>query len=175
LSSASDVLDRRRWRRRRTLLTLVCAVLVYVADQVTKDLAVHYLVNGPVHVIGPFSFDLNYNTGVAFSLGSGLGEPIVLVVLSVLGIVIWTTRGLPSIPGSIAVGLVLGGACGNLSDRLFRGEGGAVVDFIATSFWPTFNVADASIVIGAVLLGISLWRRGAPAKIDRSPIGRSDE
>jgi signal peptidase II len=93
--------------------------------------------------------------------------PIVLVVLSVIGIVIWTTRGLPSISGSIAVGLVLGGACGNLSDRLFRGEGGAVVDFIETSFWPTFNVADASIVIGAVLLGISLWRGGGAAGSER--------
>jgi signal peptidase II len=149
----------------------VCAVIVCVADQVTKDLAVHDLVNGPVHVIGPFSFDLSYNSGVAFSIGSGLGVPIVLVVLSVIGIVIWTTRGLPSISGSIAVGLVLGGACGNLSDRLFRGEGGAVVDFIATSFWPTFNVADASIVIGAVLLGISLWRRGGFASSEQLPDG----
>jgi signal peptidase II len=167
LSSASDVLDRRQRLRRRTLLTLSCAVVVYVADQVTKDLAVHYLENGPVHVIGPFNFELSYNTGVAFSIGSGLGVPIVLVALSVIGIVIWTTRGLPSIPGSVAVGLVLGGACGNLSDRLFRGEGGAVVDFIETSFWPTFNVADASIVIGAVLLGISLWRGGGAAGSDR--------
>jgi signal peptidase II len=163
LSSAWDVPAHRVWHRRRTLLTLFCALIVYVADQVTKDLAVHYLVNGPVHVIGPFNFELTYNSGVAFSLGSGLGVPIVLVALSVIGMVIWTTRGLPSITGSIAVGLVLGGACGNLSDRLFRGEGGAVVDFIATSFWPTFNVADASIVIGAVLLGISLWRRGGAA------------
>jgi signal peptidase II len=134
--------------------------VVFVADQVTKDLAVHDLLNGPVHLVGPFSFDLSYNTGVAFSIGTGLTVPIVLVVVSVVGIVIWTTRGLPSITGSIAVGLILGGACGNLSDRLFRGEGGAVVDFIASSFWPTFNVADASIVIGALLLAISFWRRG---------------
>ena len=134
--------------------------MVFVADQVTKDLAVHDLLNGPVHLVGPFSFDLSYNTGVAFSIGTGLTVPIVLVVVSVVGIVIWTTRGLPSITGSIAVGLILGGACGNLSDRLFRGEGGAVVDFIASSFWPTFNVADASIVIGALLLAISFWRRG---------------
>ncbi|HEY5272182.1 MAG TPA: signal peptidase II [Acidimicrobiales bacterium] len=161
----------RRWRRQRTLLTLACAVVVIAADQVTKDLAVHDLANGPVHVIGPFSFDLSYNTGVAFSIGSGIGLPIVLVVLSVVGIVIWTTRGLPSITGSIAVGLVLGGACGNLSDRLFRGEGGAVVDFIATSFWPTFNVADASIVIGALLLGISVWRHGGAASEKRLPDG----
>ena len=134
--------------------------MVFVADQVTKDLAVHDLLNGPVHLVGPFSFDLSYNTGVAFSIGTGLTVPIVLVVVSVVGIVIWTTRGLPSITGSIAVGLILGGACGNLSDRLFRGEGGAVVDFSASSFWPTFNVADASIVIGALLLAISFWRRG---------------
>ena len=131
----------------------VALVVVSSLDQVTKDLAVHDLANGAVHVIGPFSFDLSYNTGVAFSIGTGLTVPIVLVVVSVIGIVIWTSRGLPSITGSIAVGLVLGGACGNLSDRLFRGEGGGVVDFIGSSFWPTFNVADASIVIGALLLG----------------------
>lgn len=141
--------------------------MVFVVDQVTKDLAVHDLVNGPVHLIGPFSFDLSYNTGMAFSIGTGLTVPIVLVVVSVVGIVIFATRGLPSITGSIAVGLVLGGACGNLSDRLFRGGGGAVVDFIASSFWPTFNVADASIVIGAMLLGISLWRRENVASHER--------
>ncbi len=141
--------------------------MVFVADQVTKDLAIHDLVNGPVHLIGPFSFNLSYNTGVAFSIGTGLTVPIVLVVVSVVGMVIWTTRGLPSVTGSIAVGLILGGACGNLSDRLFRGAGGAVVDFIASSFWPTFNVADASVVIGALLLSISFWRRGGAASRER--------
>jgi signal peptidase II len=173
LISGSDVLDRRRPRRRRTFLTVISAVVVFVADQVTKNLAVHDLVHGPVHVIGPFNFVLSYNSGIAFSLGSGLTVPIVLIVVSAVGVVIWTTRGLPSIPGSIAVGLILGGACGNLSDRLFRGEGGAVVDFIETSFWPTFNVADASIVIGAILLAVSLWRRGAQPKIGEASDGRT--
>jgi signal peptidase II len=173
LSSPAPGAPDHRQRRSRTLLTLGCAVVVFVADQVTKDLAVHDLVNGPVHVIGPFSFDLSYNSGVAFSIGTGLTVPIVLVVVSVVGIVIWTSRGLPSITGSIAVGLILGGACGNLSDRLFRGEGGAVVDFIASSFWPTFNVADASIVIGALLLAVSFWRGGVAKPEQVTPGSRS--
>jgi signal peptidase II len=57
-----------------------------------------------------------------------------------------------------ALGLILGGALGNLSDRLFRGDHGAVVDFVALHFWPTFNVADASIVVGCALLLVSLVR-----------------
>jgi signal peptidase II len=161
---ANDVRTRLSIRRRRTLLTVSSAVLVFIADQVTKDIAVHDLANGPVHAIGPFTFELSYNSGIAFSLASGLTLPIILVVVSVVGIVIWSTRGLPSLSGSIAVGLVLGGACGNLSDRLFRGHGGAVVDFIGSSFWPTFNVADASVVIGAVLLGLTFWRGGGASE-----------
>lgn len=145
----------------RTLLTLGCAFTVLVADQITKTLAVDHLSRGPVHLFGPFSFALAYNTGVAFSVGSGLTLPIILVVVVVVLMVFWLSRGVPSVPMSIALGLILGGASGNLCDRLFRNHGGAVVDFIASRVWPTFNIADASIVIGAILLGILYWRDGA--------------
>lgn len=133
--------------------------MVIAADQVTKSLAIAHLARGPVHVIGPFSFALAFNTGVAFSLGSGLGVPIVLVVLVLIAMIIWLSRGAPSYPGAIALGLVLGGALGNLSDRLFRANGGAVVDFIHTGFWPTFNVADASIVCGCAGFFLILSKR----------------
>ena len=154
------------WRSRqlRTLLTLGCAVTVLVADQITKTLAVDHLSRGPVHLVGPFSFALAYNTGIAFSLGSGLTLPIILVVMVVVVMVFWLSRGVPSVPMSIALGLILGGASGNLADRLFRNHGGAVVDFIATRVWPTFNVADACIVVGAALLGIVYWREGAGSR-----------
>jgi signal peptidase II len=131
-----------------------------LADQITKTLVVDHLARGPVHLIGPFSFALAYNSGVAFSIGSGLTLPIILVAVVVVMMVFWMSRGVPSVPMSVALGLILGGASGNLSDRLFRNHGGAVVDFIASRFWPTFNVADASIVIGAVVVGIVYWRDG---------------
>ena len=157
----------------RTLLTICCAVAVVVLDQITKTLAVDHLSRGPVHLIGPFSFALAYNTGVAFSLGSGLTLPIVLVVVVVLVMLFWLSRGVPSVPMSVALGLVLGGASGNLFDRLFRKHGGAVVDFIASRVWPTFNVADASIVIGVLVLGVLYWRNGAQSGRSQGPSRRS--
>ena len=150
----------RRARGLRTLLTLSCAVAVVVVDQVTKTIAVDHLQGGPVHVLGPLSFSLAYNTGMAFSIGSGLAIPIALVVTVVVLFTLWIMRAVPSLSASAALGLVLGGAIGNLGDRLLRNHGGAVVDFIALKIWPTFNVADASIVTGAALLGIVYWRHG---------------
>ena len=138
------------------------AVVVIVADQVTKSLAVARLSSGPIHLIGPFSFALSYNSGVAFSIGRSLTWP-----LAVLAVVLVARRGVvrprrcPTRPRPIAVGMILGGALGNLSDRIFRGHHGAVVDFIYSSFWPTFNVADSSIVCGSILLCIVLWRTSA--------------
>ena len=143
---------------RRAGIVLIVAATVVCVDQVTKTLAVDHLAGGPVHVIGPFSFALAYNSGIAFSLFAGVGLPIVLLALSLVGLVIWFARGTPSRTGSVAIGLVAGGAVGNLSDRLFRNDGGAVIDFIHTGFWPTFNVADASVVCGCALLAIFFLR-----------------
>jgi signal peptidase II len=148
----------RRAASRRAGVVLVVAATVVVVDQVTKSLAVHDLASGPVHLIGPISFALAYNTGVAFSLFTGVGLPVVLLALCLVGLVIWFARGTPSRTGSVAIGLVAGGAMGNLSDRLFRDDGGAVVDFIHTGFWPTFNVADASVVCGCALLVVFFLR-----------------
>lgn len=148
------------------------AAAVVAADQVTKSLAVEDLATHSVHVIGPLNLVLTYNSGVAFSLLTGLTLPIVVVVVSVVGLLAWLARGVPTLPGCVAIGAVLGGALGNLSDRLFRGHGGSVVDFIATGFWPTFNLADASIVIGCVALFLVLWRHpggdGRPGETERS-------
>lgn len=129
-------------------------------DQVTKSLAVEQLAHRRVHLIGPFSLALSYNSGVAFSIGSGLTLPIILVAVVLVLAVAWFGRGVPTVGGAIAIGMILGGAIGNLSDRLFRGHHGAVVDFLASTFWPTFNVADASIVCGSILLGLSLFATG---------------
>jgi signal peptidase II len=136
------------------------AAVALAADQVTKSIAVAHLQDGPVHVIGPFSFDLTYNTGVAFSIGIGLTVPIILIAVVVIGGLIWFARSTPDLPTAVAAGLVLGGAMGNLSDRLFRGHGGGVVDFVASTFWPTFNVADACVTCGCILFALRALRSG---------------
>lgn len=140
-------------------------MVVLVADQVTKSLAVDHLSGHPRHLLGPIGLDLTYNRGIAFSLGTGLTWPIVVIGALVVVALVVVARRAPSRLVATGLGLVLGGALGNLADRLGRGHGGAVVDFIHVGIWPTFNLADSAIVCGCGLLGWSLWRRsgGEPA------------
>lgn len=151
-------------RQRRVVTVAAVAVLAVAADQITKSLAVADLATHDVHVIGPFSLRLTYNTGIAFSLGSGLTGPIIVAAVALVLAIAWMARGVPSTAAAVASGLVLGGAVGNLADRLFRGHHGGVVDFIYTRFWPTFNVADACIVTGCLLLAVSFARGGRSAQ-----------
>ncbi len=135
----------------RILSTLLTAAVVVVSDQVTKTIALDHL-HQPTHLIGPLGLNLTFNSGAAFSLFSGATGVVVavaLILVGLLGIVAARTR---SYGLSIAIGLILGGAISNLGDRLFRGHHGAVEDFITLTHWPTFNVADASITVGAVLV-----------------------
>ena len=83
-----------------------------------------------------------------------LGGLAVVAVLVLLGAV----RRVQSTAIAVALGLVVGGALGNLADRVFRSNHGAVIDFIALHFWPTFNVADSCIVVGGILAAVLLWR-----------------
>ena len=143
--------------------TFVIAAMVVSLDQVTKSIALAHL-HQPVHLLGPFGLNLAFNSGAAFSLFTGSTGVIVavaVVVIALLGWVAWQSRttGL-----SVALGLLLGGALGNLTDRLFRGHHGAVVDFISLTHWPTFNVADSSITIGAVLVIVFSLRRTKSAE-----------
>jgi signal peptidase II len=138
------------------------ALGVAIADQGSKLLAEHWLgVHEPVAVVPFFNLFLTYNTGAAFSFlrDAGGWQRWLFAALSVgvgVFIVVWLRR----IPRdqqwlACALALVLGGAAGNLVDRLFR-TGGGVVDFIdvyyGTWHWPAFNVADSAISIGAVML-----------------------
>jgi signal peptidase II len=151
--------------KRRLLIPLV-ALAVIVADQVTKTLVLDHV--DPLHrthVVGPVFLELTYNSGAAFSMGAGV-TPIVeaAVVVLIVGLLMYSRRAVRGAPAPIAVGLglLLGGALSNLGDRLFRHlpVHGAVVDFIrAVGWWPVFNVADASIVCGVILLAL-MWRRG---------------
>jgi len=142
----------------RLAVAAVVTVAVIAVDQLTKWWATVHLAHGPVHLVGTLDLELAHNTGASFSLFQGQAAvlvPLAVVLVAVLTMMVWRA---PSVARAAIFGLILGGALGNLSDRLFRGDHGAVVDFVALHFWPTFNVADASIVIGSALLLISLVR-----------------
>ena len=131
---------------------------VLLVDQLSKWWAVDRLASGPVHVVWRLDLILSYNTGSAFSLFQGATPVIVVIALAlvaVLGVLVWRA---PTLGRAAVLGMILGGALGNLADRLFRGDHGAVVDFVALHFWPTFNVADACITVGCILLAVSLLR-----------------
>jgi signal peptidase II len=148
------------------------AVVSIALDQGTKSWALAALGDGdPIHVLGSLQLRLSFNTGVAFSLGQGSGLIIVPLALVVVGVVVYVARNLPGRLAATAVGLVVGGALGNLVDRLVRGHDGAVVDFIDLQWWPVFNVADACIVVGGALLALCSLRRPAtePPAPDPAP------
>ena len=141
----------------------VVAVVLVVVDQLTKTAAQRYLANGPRELVGSLQLNLLYNTGVAFSQGSGKGVgPWVTVLALVVVVVVSLGATSRTRLGATASGLIAGGALGNLGDRAFRGDDGflhgAVVDFIDLHWWPVFNVADAAIVIGAGLLVLASLR-----------------
>lgn len=146
-------------RARRLALAGAVAAAVTTADQLAKAWALRALDDGPVHLVWTLRFNLSFNSGAAFGLGKGLAPVLaplgILLVLALLGLgrSAVTTR-----TGAIALGLVLGGALGNLGDRLFRDHGGSVVDFIDLRWWPIFNLADVAISCGVVLLLVTGWR-----------------
>ena len=155
---ANDVADNGGSRSRARTFWVVCAVAAIVAaDQLTKTWVVSSLTEGePRNIIGStVALDLARNSGSAFSRFRGY-TPILAVLAIVITVLIaravrqatdrWTMVGLV---------LVLGGALGNLADRLFRSPGflrGHVVDFVAVGWWPVFNLADSCITIGAIIL-----------------------
>jgi len=136
------------------ILFLVFAATL-ATDQASKIWALRALGHGQfVPIVGRyFQFRLVRNSGSAFGLFSGASMFIFVANLIILGlVVIWATR---SREDPLALGLVLAGGLGNLVDRLVRPPGfgmGKVVDFVYLSFWPTFNLADAAIVVGVGLL-----------------------
>ncbi len=143
---------------RRVMVAAAVAVAAVVADQLTKWWAIDRLTSGRIHVIGTLDLELARNSGASFSLFQGKGfilAPVAAVLVAVLAVMIWLA---PTSGRAAALGLILGGALGNLGDRLFRDDHGSVVDFVALHFWPTFNVADACVVVGCGLLLISLVR-----------------
>ncbi len=130
---------------------------VLVGDQLTKAWALAVLDDGTtIDLVGSLRLRLVFNRGTAFGFGSRFAPLIALLGVAVV-VVLARSGGALRRPGARAsLGLVLGGAVGNLLDRALRSGGGvlggAVVDFVDLQWWPVFNVADAAITVGAVLL-----------------------
>lgn len=145
-------------------IVLISAAVVAGLDQITKQLALSSLSDGPVDVIdGVLTLNLTYNPGGAFGVLQGVpGFFLVATIGIVIAILFWV-RNLEDRRWAIPLGMVLGGGVGNLIDRLFRGFDGRVVDFIDLHVWPVFNLADSAIVLGvaAMLVFVALSSSGA--------------
>jgi signal peptidase II len=131
------------------------AAAVYLLDRLTKLMAVHALEGRPpIRVLPGVSLAFTTNPGGAFSIGGGTPWLFVGATVVVSAVIALTAFRHTSMLTAAALGSVLGGALGNLTDRILRGPGlrGQVIDFIDVGPWPVFNVADSAIVIGAILL-----------------------
>jgi signal peptidase II len=143
--------------RRRLRLLLSVAAVVLVADLVSKVLAVKLLnPSQPVSIIGDtVTWTLVRNSGAAFSMATGYTWMLTVIATGVVIGIVLMGRRLVSPWWAVGLGMILGGAMGNLVDRFFRSPGplrGHVVDFLSIGWWPVFNVADPAVVGGAILL-----------------------
>ncbi len=146
---------------------------VVVTDQLTKAWAVEELPPGRVvDLLLGVRLVHARNTGVAFSQGRGMAG-IIVPILVVIGLIAWSARtdfnqpGGPRRSAAVGYGLILGGALGNVIDRLCRGAGwgrGAVIDMVDVGFWPVFNLADAALCIGVGITLLSLFWSRRPAE-----------
>jgi signal peptidase II len=139
--------------RRGYVLALLLAGGVVAADQATKWVVRAQAEHLPRQLVAGLRIDLTYNSGISFSRFAGAGDiVVVLVAVVAAGVAVALVLSPPRYRP--ALGVILGGAVGNLIDRL-RFDG-AVVDFISFYGWPSFNVADAAIVVGTILLGLQV-------------------
>ena len=132
------------------------AVFVLAADVVSKVIVVAQLSHHrPIRLLGGLlTLRLIRNSGAAFSIGTSLTVVFTAIAVGVIIFILRTARRLRSVSWAVTLGLLLGGAMGNLGDRLFRAPGplrGDVVDWIELPHWPVFNLADSAIVCGGVL------------------------
>jgi signal peptidase II len=159
-----ETADRPGSRGRAVTVLLAIGAAVVLFDFTTKQLAVERLDGAePVRLLGGAVY-LVYatNSGAAFSIGSSYTFIFPLIAMAVLGWIGWMAWRTRSLPWGVALGLVLGGAAGNLVDRLFRPPGpmlGEVVDMVSVfdpygRVFPVFNVADSALVIGVIL---AIW------------------
>lgn len=151
-------------RPRRVITFAVTAVLALLADVLSKVAVVARLADGEhVRVLGGLLYlQQARNSGAAFSVGTGFTVVLTAIALAVAVVILRQVTKLRSRAWALALGLILGGALGNLGDRLFRDPGvgrGHVVDWISlfgpdAKYWPIFNLADSAVVVGAVLAAV---------------------
>ena len=152
---------------RRHLGAFAAAAGVVVAlDQLTKHWALQALDDGPIDLVGSLRLNLVFNDRAAFSLGFGSTTAIALVGCALVVGLVWMGVRAEQRAWALGLGIVLGGALGNLTDRAFRAGdgflGGRVVDMVDLQWWPVFNLADAALWVGiGVLLLASRQREEA--------------
>lgn len=162
-SSAAGPGDLAVRRRRRISVLIGVAALAYLLDLLSKLWVVHSLEHhDPIDVFGHYlRFDAIRNAGAAFGLGQGMTIIFTVIAVGVIVVIARLSRRLYSLPWAIALGLLLGGAFGNLTDRVFRAPGdfqGRVVDFIAPVHFAVFNLADSAICCGGFLIVVLSFR-----------------
>ncbi len=147
------------------------AFLVFLADYLTKHAAVKYLIEGPIEILGNvFKLQLVFNTGAAFSIATNATIFLSGFSMVVAAGILYFMARVDSMKWALALGLVLGGIFGNLSDRIFRepyGLQGAVVDWISVLSWPTFNIADSAVVVGVLLIVNLIWKKVPPRLVTK--------
>jgi signal peptidase II len=150
-------------RRRRIAVLIGVAALAYALDLLSKIWVVHSLEHHePINVLGHYlRFDAIRNAGAAFGFGQGMTIVFTVIAVGVIVVIARLSRRLYSAPWAVALGLLLGGAFGNLTDRVFRAPGGfqgRVVDFVAPEHFAVFNLADSAICVGGALIVLLSFR-----------------
>lgn len=145
------------------VVMLAIAVVIVIADQITKVLAVATLEGEqPVRIAGDtVRLLLLRNPGAAFSMGTEFTAVLSVVATIVVAGLLWFSRRIHSRWWAWGLGLILGGAAGNLVDRYFRAPGilqGHVVDFVSVGWWPVFNVADSCLVAGVIVVAVAVFK-----------------
>jgi signal peptidase II len=160
--------------KRKVLVLFAVALVAYLLDLGSKTLVVAKLEHhGPVQILGSaLQLTMIRNSGAAFGIGAAFTVIFTIIAAVVIVVIIRLSRKLYSLPWAIALGLLLGGALGNLTDRVFRSPGvfeGAVVDFIAPAHFAVFNLADSAITCGGILIVLlSFLGRDPDGTIHRS-------
>lgn len=141
----------------------LATLLVFILDYATKAIAIKYFADRPKLIIGKFmKFELTFNKGAAFSLATSKTIFLSSFAIAVSAVILYIGRKLTANSWALAFGTLLGGIFGNLSDRIFREPGalqGAVVDWISIGSWPTFNIADSAVVLGALSILYLRWKK----------------
>lgn len=145
------------------VLMLTLGAVIVIVDQITKVLAVVNLEGTtPINLVGDtVRLVLLRNPGAAFSMGTELTVVLSVVATVVVAGLLWFSRRVHSRWWAWGLGLILGGAAGNLIDRYFRAPGileGHVVDFMSVGWWPVFNVADSCLVAGVIVVAVAVLR-----------------